>query len=125
MKKVVSSVLVIAIAFLLVFSLCACNNANKIVGKWKFSNIDMSYGENTSGLLNFDLHCTQITFNSDGTVKNNYEETAFWRYDKKNKAYIIACAEKDFESNENYRTLSAFIDKNNVLHIEIFTYKKA
>ena len=75
MKKVVSFALIISISILLVFSLCSCNNGDKIVGTWKMSNFDMSYGNNVTD-IRFDLD-DDVTFLSDGTMTNHYGETGF------------------------------------------------
>lgn len=121
MKKVVSFVLIIAIAVLLVFSLCSCNNANKIVGTWKMSSFDMSYGNNTSE-IRFDLD-DDVTFRNDGTMTNHYNEIGYWTYDKNSKEYLLADTKEDLsDPNEVER---AYIDKDGILHIDIVTYKKA
>lgn len=120
MKKAVSFVLILSIALLLVFSLVACNNTDKIVGTWRFSNLDFSYGDN---LINtdFDFDST-LNFKSDGTVTNEYNQTAYWSYNSKTKEYIIS--DRKGETTEN-DIETAYIDKNGVLHIDAYTFKKA
>lgn len=120
MKKVVSVVLIIAVATLLVFSLCACNKGDKIVGKWNFSNFDFSYGDKSFG-TDFDFDSKFITFNSDGTLTNGYQN-AVWLYDSKTKEYTIS---DTFEDDDLEYAEKAFIDKDGILHIDIYTYKKA
>lgn len=120
MKKVISSVLIISIAVLLVFSLCACNSENKIVGTWKVSSFDMSYGDNTNA-MRFDFDGSSITFHSDGTVTNSYNQSCVWSYDKKTKEYTLA---DSWEESDLKRAEKAYIDKDGILHIDIITYKK-
>lgn len=125
MKKVVSVVLFIAVATFLVLSLLACNNGDKIVGTWKMSNVDLSYGnmtEETRFDFMSDVVGGKITFNSDGTVTNKYGQTAYWKYDKSTKEYIIADEIDDLDTL-NHCEKAKFIDGE--LHIDCFIYKKA
>ena len=119
MKKAISFILLTSVAILFVFSLCGCNNEDKIIGKWKFSSFDFSYGDNSFG-TNFDFDSQIITFSSDGTISNSYQ-TGVWKFDNSSKEYILCDSweDKDLEYAEK-----AYIDKDGILHIDAYTYKK-
>lgn len=125
MKKIISFILITSVAILLVFSLCACNNGDKIVGTWTMSNVDLSYGDgrqNTIFNTMASIQDGEITFNSDGTITNTNGQTAFWKYDKSTKEYLIGDTEENLEDYSRCEK-AKFIDGE--LHIDYFIYKKA
>ncbi|MBR1625236.1 MAG: hypothetical protein IJ676_05800 [Clostridia bacterium] len=87
MKKTISFILIISIAILLVFSLCACGGEDKIVGTWKTED------PITGNVKESIVTALSIQINKDGTVsyisakdKSTYDSWK-WVYNKNEKAY--------------------------------------
>ncbi len=124
MKKVISVVLIIVVATLLVFSLCACNSENKICGEWKFFGVDENYfsGNDRYTATNMTYSGTLI-FQKDGTITDKYADVYLWVYEKETKTYFIAEEKNDFSLDNCFD--KAQIDKDGFLHIASYIYKKA
>lgn len=86
MKKIFIVILLIIILSTLVFSLCSCEKANEIIGKWETNDPCTQIGECI-------LCASSIQINKNGTVsyvsaKDNETYNDYtWSYDKTKKAY--------------------------------------
>lgn len=95
MKKATKIILILFIVTLFVFSLCACENEEEIIGTW----VTDDPKHETSFNLDKFIMAVSIQFNADGTVSfvsskdNSVYDDYTWSYDKSEKAYRIATSE--------------------------------
>lgn len=88
MKKATKIILILFIVTLFVFSLCACENEEEIIGTWITDNPHENHN-------NHFIAAVSIQFNADGTISfvsskdNSVYDDYTWSYDKSEEAYRI------------------------------------